>query len=57
MESRRGSADVRQILFIFSSIIMLAASLMVAAVLYGAGVILTGCIKKEEFLSKQKDVE
>lgn len=50
-----GSA--KGIYMIKESIIMLAVALMVAAVLYGAGVILTGCIKKEEFLSKQKDVE
>ena len=38
-------------------LLMLAVSLGTAAVIYGIGVLVTGVIKKEEFLSKQKDVE
>lgn len=37
--------------------LMLMIALVIAAVLYASGILITGCIKKEEFLSKQKDVE
>ena len=45
------------IYMIKENILMLVISLGVAAVLYGAGVIASGCIKKEEFSSNRKDVE
>ena len=38
------------------SLLVLVISLCVAAVLYVAGILATGCIKREEFSSKQKEV-
>lgn len=50
-------AAAKGIYMIKESVIMLMAALCAAAVLYAAGILITGCIKKEEFFSNRKDVE
>ena len=50
-------AGAKGIYVIKQSTLMLMLAVAFAGIAYVAGIVLTGCIKREEFSSKQKDVE